>query len=149
MILILEKLRMARFLRRVPLTDRVKSRFESLFPAVSGQERGLEAAGGFEPPNNGFADRRLSHLAMPPHVLTAVGRSTPSLKMLAKSDPNCQRKVKDEKPKNLAGAKFRIISGGRPMASPVPDGGFPPVKGAEASGALLEDWPTSRPFAGT
>ncbi len=26
----------------------------------------LEAAGGIEPPNNGFADRRLSHLATPP-----------------------------------------------------------------------------------
>ena len=26
----------------------------------------LEAALGFEPRNNGFADRRLSHLAMPP-----------------------------------------------------------------------------------
>ena len=27
---------------------------------------GLEAAPGFEPGNNGFADRCLSHLAMPP-----------------------------------------------------------------------------------
>jgi hypothetical protein len=26
----------------------------------------MEAAGGFEPPNNGFADRRLNHLATPP-----------------------------------------------------------------------------------
>ena len=26
----------------------------------------MEAAPGFEPGNNGFADRRLSHLAMPP-----------------------------------------------------------------------------------
>jgi hypothetical protein len=33
--------------------------------ARSGWER-LEAAGGFEPPNNGFADRRLNHLATPP-----------------------------------------------------------------------------------
>ena len=29
----------------------------------------LEAAPGFEPGNNGFADRRLSHLAMPPQLL--------------------------------------------------------------------------------
>ena len=27
----------------------------------------LEAAGGFEPPNRGFADLRLSHLATPPN----------------------------------------------------------------------------------
>src|SRR5262245_42062246 len=26
----------------------------------------VEAAGGFEPPSNGFADRRLNHLATPP-----------------------------------------------------------------------------------
>ena len=29
----------------------------------------LEAAGGFEPPNRGFADRSLNHLGMPPHDL--------------------------------------------------------------------------------
>ncbi len=26
----------------------------------------MEAAGGFEPPNRGFADRSLNHLGMPP-----------------------------------------------------------------------------------
>ena len=29
---------------------------------------GMEAAAGVEPANSGFADRRLSHLAMPPHI---------------------------------------------------------------------------------
>jgi hypothetical protein len=29
----------------------------------------LEAASGFEPENNGFADRCLSHLAMPPFCI--------------------------------------------------------------------------------
>ena len=31
---------------------------------------GLEAAGGFEPPNRGFADLRLSHLATPPELVS-------------------------------------------------------------------------------
>ena len=34
----------------------------------------LEAATGFEPVNNGFADRCLSHLAMPPFVAGAGER---------------------------------------------------------------------------
>ena len=42
----------------------------------------LEAASGFEPENNGFADRRLSHLAMPPHgariAADGVARRIPS-----------------------------------------------------------------------
>ena len=33
----------------------------------------LEAAPGFEPGNNGFADRRLSHLAMPPSRSGIIG----------------------------------------------------------------------------
>jgi hypothetical protein len=28
----------------------------------------MEAAGGFEPPNRGFADRSLNHLGMPPLI---------------------------------------------------------------------------------
>ncbi len=32
----------------------------------------MEAAPGFEPGNNGFADRRLSHLAMPPSYCAAL-----------------------------------------------------------------------------
>ena len=28
----------------------------------------MEAAGGFEPPNRGFADRSLNHLGMPPNI---------------------------------------------------------------------------------
>jgi hypothetical protein len=34
----------------------------------------LEAAGGFEPPSNGFADRRLNHLATPPFQLLTAFR---------------------------------------------------------------------------
>ena len=34
----------------------------------------LEAASGFEPENNGFADRCLSHLAMPPKILRLITR---------------------------------------------------------------------------
>jgi hypothetical protein len=34
----------------------------------------LEAATGFEPVNNGFADRCLSHLAMPPSISGAGER---------------------------------------------------------------------------
>lgn len=37
-----------------------------------GQEVELEAAPGFEPGNNGFADRRLSHLAMPPRKWLSI-----------------------------------------------------------------------------
>ena len=33
----------------------------------------LEAAPGLEPGNNGFADRCLSHLAMPPHKKNGAG----------------------------------------------------------------------------
>jgi hypothetical protein len=36
----------------------------------------LEAAPGFEPGNNGFADRCLSHLAMPPWVFPFMERET-------------------------------------------------------------------------
>ncbi len=36
----------------------------------------LEAATGFEPVNNGFADRCLSHLAMPPEVWPNMERET-------------------------------------------------------------------------
>ena len=36
----------------------------------------LEAATGFEPVNNGFADRCLSHLAMPPRVFQILERET-------------------------------------------------------------------------
>ena len=35
-------------------------------PRDGRNQRRLEAAGGFEPPDNGFADRRLNHLATPP-----------------------------------------------------------------------------------
>ena len=38
--------------------------------------RFLEAATGFEPVNNGFADRCLSHLAMPPEVFHILERET-------------------------------------------------------------------------
>ena len=34
--------------------------------------KNMEAAPGFEPGNNGFADRRLSHLAMPPRRVKYV-----------------------------------------------------------------------------
>ncbi len=33
---------------------------------VGGNEEQLEATGGFEPPNRGFADLRLNHLATSP-----------------------------------------------------------------------------------
>jgi hypothetical protein len=36
----------------------------------------LEAATGFEPVNNGFADRCLSHLAMPPKMFHILERET-------------------------------------------------------------------------
>src|SRR5580700_1828586 len=35
----------------------------------------MEAAGGFEPPNRGFADRSLNHLGMPPLDNKAAKRS--------------------------------------------------------------------------
>ena len=35
----------------------------------------MEAAPGFEPGNNGFADRCLSHLAMPPEKIKWSGRT--------------------------------------------------------------------------
>ena len=41
----------------------VKKLIASQLPAIRSI---LEAAPGFEPGNNGFADRRLSHLATPP-----------------------------------------------------------------------------------
>ena len=41
--------------------------------AASKWAKALEAAGGFEPPNRGFADLRLSHLATPPEPVS-VGR---------------------------------------------------------------------------
>src|SRR5579871_2292291 len=34
----------------------------------------VEAAGGFEPPNRGFADRSLNHLGMPPHASRSSGK---------------------------------------------------------------------------
>ena len=35
----------------------------------------MEAAGGFEPPSNGFADRRLNHLATPPFQPLVRGKT--------------------------------------------------------------------------
>ena len=37
----------------------------------------MEAAGGFEPPNRGFADRSLNHLGMPPRFRTLQGKNGP------------------------------------------------------------------------
>ncbi len=57
-------------------------------PGQQGKEKGLrpielqplditmEAATGFEPVNNGFADRCLSHLAMPPETFHILERET-------------------------------------------------------------------------
>ena len=39
--------------------------------------KNMEAAPGFEPGNNGFADRRLSHLAMPPQKWSGKRDSNP------------------------------------------------------------------------
>jgi hypothetical protein len=44
----------------------------------------LEAATGFEPVNNGFADRCLSHLAMPPLLLERANGFEPSTSTLAR-----------------------------------------------------------------
>jgi hypothetical protein len=41
----------------------------------------MEAAGGFEPPNNGFADRRLNHLATPPFQGLTMRRTHASYPM--------------------------------------------------------------------
>lgn len=44
----------------------------------------LEAASGFEPENNGFADRCLSHLAMPPKKMERANGFEPSTSTLAR-----------------------------------------------------------------
>lgn len=44
----------------------------------------VEAATGFEPVNNGFADRCLSHLAMPPLFLERANGFEPSTSTLAR-----------------------------------------------------------------
>ena len=72
---------------------------------------GLEAAPGFEPGNNGFADRRLSHLAMPPQILGEqllipqkregfhlygghwAGRILPNALNTDKSPPTCTNRI--------------------------------------------------------